>query len=127
MLGQPHAGEKTLRLLSEILLLSASVAVHAASFDCAKARTPQEKAICASPELSKADDEMAAGYRRAFDAIPAEMRDLVRGDQREWLGLLPKYCPAARRDRDQTLDNACWSNTNPESRSYKTSFSTREA
>jgi uncharacterized protein len=103
MLGQPHAGEKTLRLLSEILLLSASVAVHAASFDCAKARTPQEKAICASPELSKADDEMAAGYRRAFDAIPAEMRDLVRGDQREWLGLLPKYCPAARRDRDQTL------------------------
>jgi uncharacterized protein len=103
MLRPLHAGEKTLKLLSGILLLSVSVAGHAASFDCTKARTAQEKAICASPELSKADDEMAAAYRRAFDATPAEMRDLVRGDQREWLGLLPKYCPAARPDRDQTL------------------------
>jgi uncharacterized protein len=104
MLGRPHARGKTLKVLVGTLLVGVSVAVHAASFDCAKARTPQEKAICGSAELSKADDGMAAAYRRAFDATPAEMRDAVRGDQREWLGLLPKYCPAAQPDRDQTLE-----------------------
>jgi uncharacterized protein len=92
MLGQPHAREKTLRLLSGILLLSVSVAVHAASFDCAKARSPQEKAICASPELSKADDEMAAAYKAALAQAPAGFQDRVRDGQRAWIRRIQLTC-----------------------------------
>ena len=40
-----------------IFLLAATCSgAHAASFDCSKARTPQEKAICASPVLGAVDD-----------------------------------------------------------------------
>jgi uncharacterized protein len=44
-----------------VLLLSGSMA-HAASFDCTKAKTPLEKAICALAKLSVADDQMATAY-----------------------------------------------------------------
>ncbi len=96
------------RLLGILLLASSTAAAHAASFDCAKAHTPQEKAICASPELSKADDGMAAAYKAAVAAAaPVEMSDLVRTDQREWLSMLPRYCPdPAPVGRNQTL-NEC--------------------
>lgn len=36
-----------------------------ASFDCTKARTRNEKAICADPKLSRADEEMARAYEAA--------------------------------------------------------------
>ena len=39
------------------------VLAHAASFDCTKAKTAQEKAICGTPALSAADDQMAAAYK----------------------------------------------------------------
>src|ERR1700756_5148121 len=84
---------KNMIRLIVILLLGAPALSHAASFDCAKARTPQEKAICASPKLGRVDEQMAAAYKQALDATPTQMRDQVRGDQREWIDLLPQYCP----------------------------------
>jgi len=48
------------------LILIASTA-SAASFDCAKAATAVEKAVCASPRLSALDDELAAAYRGSND------------------------------------------------------------
>ena len=47
------------------LALAATVAAgagHAASFDCAKAETPTEHAICDNPQLSKLDDQTAGLY-----------------------------------------------------------------
>ena len=38
-----------------LLLMLAAGSVSAASFDCAKATRPQEKLICASPEVSRLD------------------------------------------------------------------------
>ena len=43
---------------------------HAASFDCTKAKTAQEKAICGTPALSAADDQMAAAYSAWLAAAP---------------------------------------------------------
>jgi uncharacterized protein len=74
-----------------ILLLFATLA-HAASFDCAKAHTPQEKAICASPELSAADDRMASAYKAALAAAPAEFRDRIREAQRAWSRRITLNC-----------------------------------
>ena len=57
-----------------VLLLLASGAAHAASFDCSKAKTPQEKAICGSPELSVADEQMAAAYKALLAAMTPEIK-----------------------------------------------------
>jgi len=65
--------------------LLASTTGFAASFDCAKAKTTQEKAICASPELSDLDDQMAAAYQALLKIAPLEYAAAVREDQRGWL------------------------------------------
>lgn len=78
-----------------LLLLAGCAVTHAASFDCAKAKSPQEKAICASPELSRADDQMAVAYRAVLTAAPSEIKEDVRSDQRAWLRFIALRCDAA--------------------------------
>jgi len=80
------------RSLAILLLASSTAAAHAASFDCAKAHTPQEKAICASPELSKADDGMAAAYKAALAAAPSEFHERIRDSQRAWVRRITLNC-----------------------------------
>jgi uncharacterized protein len=46
--------------IGAILILAAVGSASAASFDCAKSRTPDERAICASRSLSERDVEMSA-------------------------------------------------------------------
>ena len=55
----------------------------AASFDCAKAKTPREKTICANANISKLDDEMSVKYQAALKSFP--VKGFVRAQQREWL------------------------------------------
>jgi uncharacterized protein len=69
-----------MRKICLVLLLLASGAAQAASFDCDKAKTPQEKAICASPGLSQADENMAAAYKDVLAAVPREITTEVRED-----------------------------------------------
>ncbi len=59
----------------------------AASFDCAKARSKTEKAICGDPELSKLDEQLAAAYKAALAIHP--LPSCVRSRQVDWLGSLP--------------------------------------
>jgi uncharacterized protein len=71
-----------------VLLLAACLAVpacgaEAASFDCAKAATTVENAICADPGLSQADEHMAQTYAKALDATLAPRA--LRTDQLRWL------------------------------------------
>jgi uncharacterized protein YecT (DUF1311 family) len=61
------------------------LAAQSPGFDCAKATTPQEKAICASPELSKADAEMTVAYRGLLSSVPPEVQAEIRANQRAWL------------------------------------------
>ncbi len=49
-----------------------------------------------TPELSAADERMAAAYRAALAATPPQMKAAVRGDQRDWVGRLPLDCPAGQ-------------------------------
>lgn len=80
-----------IRLLSVFLLLLSSVCIHAASFDCSKARTSVEKAICSSPELSAADDKLDQTYHAALTKVP-EAAALVRDAQRKWLQSVEQKC-----------------------------------
>lgn len=83
-----------LKILLVLLLLAGGVG-HAASFDCTKAKSPQEKAICASPELSAADDQLAAAYKAWLAAVPPEVVAEVREEQRGWLRSLAANCKSA--------------------------------
>ncbi|MEC4590849.1 MULTISPECIES: lysozyme inhibitor LprI family protein [Nitrospirillum] len=69
---------------------------RAASFDCHKATTANEKAICANPALSKLDEKLSATYKSAMAKLPAEgQRDLKR-EQLAWLKRLGPHCDAPR-------------------------------
>jgi uncharacterized protein len=59
----------------------------AASFDCAKAAAPVEKMICASPQVSALDEQLAALYGHAKGGS-----DAVRTSQREWLSHVRDKC-----------------------------------
>ncbi|WP_119274488.1 lysozyme inhibitor LprI family protein [Taklimakanibacter deserti] len=57
-------------LLSALILFVSPV--EAASFDCSKAAKPDERAICATPDLSALDSEMG-GLWFAFSKVPMLM------------------------------------------------------
>ncbi len=67
---------------------------HAASFDCTKAKTAQEKAICGTPALSAADDQMATAYRAWLTAAPPTSATGIRENQIVWLRTRDANCPA---------------------------------
>jgi uncharacterized protein len=64
----------------------------AASFDCARASTLREKAICASPRLSQLDDQLAAAYSKLLATLPTDARATARQNERDWLSSIA--CPA---------------------------------
>ena len=71
--------------------------VHAASFDCAKASSPFEKAICANDALSAADDRLAKSYATAIGGLSGKALAGLREDQRAWLNFAQAACsPAAK-------------------------------
>lgn len=65
-------------------LLASPVVASAAGFDCAKATTIVEKAICASPEISALDGQLGDAFRTALKNHP-EKADALKLDQRHWL------------------------------------------
>ncbi len=67
-----------------LLLLSSNMAL-AASFDCAKARAPDEKAICANRVLNDKDVQMATEYRFLKGLFAMGFRGSMQDDQQAWL------------------------------------------
>ena len=65
------------------LLVISALPTGAASFDCAKAKTPVEKAICAQPTLSAADETIARLYNELI-VVRGDNEDLAQ-EQRAWL------------------------------------------
>lgn len=63
---------------------------HAASFDCTKASTFAEKAICADPVLSRLGEQLDDAYRVAQKR--AESRIALRDAQRKWLTTRRDIC-----------------------------------
>lgn len=71
--------------LSSLIFLAIAPAGHAASFDCEKAATADEKAICADRVLNDKDVTMALLYSidRRFMGMGA--RGALMDDQSAWL------------------------------------------
>lgn len=73
------------------LFATALAATPALAFDCGKAATAVEKAICADPQLKRLDDELADAYAAVKAAsTPAEQKMLARS-QKRWIAER-EYC-----------------------------------
>ncbi|PRH87294.1 hypothetical protein C5L14_11740 [Labrys okinawensis] len=68
------------------LLPAIALAAGKPSFDCRKAASEVEKAICASPVLSKADAAIAAAYDRLRKALDPRAAAALAADQRWFVG-----------------------------------------
>src|SRR5688572_28056657 len=61
------------------------------SFDCVKAKTPVETAICADDALKLMDWFLAAVYRDAMTLHP-ERREVIQEAQRQWIAYRDEVC-----------------------------------
>ena len=72
-----------------LVLLTASAAAQPTpakpSFDCAKASTATETAICDNVGLAHLDTELSRFYRRARERDDTEGKAALLGSQRQWL------------------------------------------
>jgi uncharacterized protein len=68
-----------------VFAVGAVCAAERPSFDCAKATTPTERAICADEALAVLDREIADLYRRRRAKSPAPR--VVDGSQKQWLAI----------------------------------------
>jgi uncharacterized protein len=101
---------KRMRSLDRFLVPCVVVAVagwgltaQAASFDCSKAATPREKAVCASPALGAVDEKLAATYKAALAEQSTEAAEGTRHAQREWLKSLDRKCAPGGPDYSDCL------------------------
>lgn len=80
------------RLLPLLFLLTAALsnASNAASFDCAKAGTVQEKLICADRTLSSLDEKLAQSYQSAASESPKP--EEIKKLQQQWLRNIRNKC-----------------------------------
>jgi uncharacterized protein len=88
------------------LVLGASLPARAASFDCAKARGADERAICRHPRLNDQDVRLGEVYSIASRFLGMGARDALREQQAAWLRAR-KRCgdnvPCLRRAYDRRL------------------------
>ncbi len=70
-----------------IYAFSPAQALAQAGFDCAKASTETEKAICASPETAEADRAMSIAYRELIKRVDPVLKEALRIDQADFIKL----------------------------------------
>ena len=75
------------KALLSIILFSMPIAAYSVSFDCTKARSVSEKAICQNDLLGSYDDLMNAAFRETIDFCNEDAQCLsqLRTSQSEWL------------------------------------------
>ncbi|SFI96047.1 lysozyme inhibitor LprI family protein [Caulobacter sp. UNC279MFTsu5.1] len=81
--------------VAALIFLAAPEATWSASFDCAKAGAPTEKAICKDAVVSKLDEQVAAAFKAAQGLWPAgNWSTFIRNEQRGWLKDRNAICKA---------------------------------
>src|SRR5271155_3971461 len=73
------------RALLALAILVGLPPSQAWAFDCKKAATPSEKAICADPVALAADAAMSAAFQALLQNTPAAQRSQIAGAQARWL------------------------------------------
>lgn len=81
--SMPRQKKSALRWVCVMALSTIPLACQAASFDCAKAASPSEKTICATPELSNLDSQLAVAWKNAVATSPNAAA--LKSAQLQWL------------------------------------------
>lgn len=79
-------------LVALLMLVPVSMPAQAASFDCAKAATSFEKAICADPAISRQDEILAQAYATALGGLSDPAAAEVKASQKSWLTYAERVC-----------------------------------
>lgn len=74
------------------------------SFDCKKARSATDTAICNDSELSQLDAKMASLYRRVMEQAPPSHAQTLKESQRQWLRERAQLCDGDRACIKQQFD-----------------------
>mgnify|MGYP000872506163 CR=1 FL=1 len=77
-------------VLLSLILFMAAPDVHAASFDCKRAKTTVEKMICSDAEVSKFDEELDRTYKKALALVSYKAQ--MKKQQQEWIRTLRNAC-----------------------------------
>ena len=79
--------------VSSLLLFAISyfTSVNAASFDCKKASSKTEIAICKNKSLSSLDTELATAYKKLKNKSSSEVKNILIKSQRKWIKERNKY------------------------------------
>ena len=81
---------KLLFTLLAALLWSGSA--QTASFDCAKAQSRMERAICSNVQLSKLDETLTSTYQSAKGQLSSGAAKIFTGGHVSWLRFTASYC-----------------------------------
>src|SRR5918995_1409905 len=84
-------------VLAVVVLFGTQIPVHAASFDCAAAKSSVEKLICSDPALSDLDGRLGQAFQAARGPLDPKGREWLSKVQRSWLSARLGWCgiPAA--------------------------------
>lgn len=93
---------------SFIVLLAAfafccSPANAQAGFDCKKASTETEKAICSDPEIAESDRGMTVSYKSLLDRTGTKLREALRADQAAFLKIRTEAFESSLANRDMRM------------------------
>jgi uncharacterized protein len=84
-------------LLGAALCLAAAPPARADGIDCAKAKTPVDRAICANAGLKALDGKIASLYAKVRAAIDDDaLGHAFVGQQRSWIAARDAACPDAK-------------------------------
>ncbi len=86
--------------LSLIFLLTP---IHAASFDCSKAKSTFEKTICTDPEISMFDETLANSYSNANKMLSDKGKRILRESQERWLQFMNDVCFKYKNDETASV------------------------
>ena len=67
------------------IAIMASLASPALAFDCTKAKTAVEKAICADPALKQVDDDLATAYSAVRSGLEEADQKMMTISQKRWI------------------------------------------
>jgi uncharacterized protein len=73
------------------VVLGVSSGAGAASFNCAKAKSKIEKAVCSDPKLSQFDEDLNRYYTTALDALK-DGASCLKSDERAWVKAVRDKC-----------------------------------
>lgn len=108
--------------LFSLLLLTLCFQAHSASFDCAKAKSQIEKAICADTVLGGLDEKLGTVYSSLRSNLTDVAKNKVRAHQSLWLKILPSSCSSEAKNKDTSKFIACLSNSYKSRISYLETF-----